>query len=179
MELPSRGKNTISIYIISSVIRQPKIRQWQSGLWLSDRLIDVRRTLDRESQGERNLANGVRLYELLGKGFSINYLTWGKIETTLLYIHNYKNGTHFATFLRVTNPLGNGGFSQRFMPALLKLWKINYGKLCWRRQMKLISLGCLRVISTLINPWTINGEAQAMSWGNALNLLDGLMIAGW
>jgi hypothetical protein len=26
-ELPSRGKNTISRYIISSVIRKPKIRQ--------------------------------------------------------------------------------------------------------------------------------------------------------
>jgi len=44
--------------------------------------------------------------------------SWAKVfrstntleETTLLYIHNYKNGTHFATFLRVTNQLGNGGF---------------------------------------------------------------------
>uniref|UniRef100_A0A494G8R3 Uncharacterized protein n=1 Tax=Solanum lycopersicum TaxID=4081 RepID=A0A494G8R3_SOLLC len=31
-KLPSRGKNTISRYIISSVIRQPKIKQLQSGI---------------------------------------------------------------------------------------------------------------------------------------------------
>lgn len=40
-ELPRRGKNTISRYIISSVIRQQKIRQWRNGLWLSDRSISL------------------------------------------------------------------------------------------------------------------------------------------